>query len=44
MIWPKASLILGPEDSLSRVNEVSPGEMVIVRGDHSSEIMIINKS
>jgi parallel beta-helix repeat protein len=40
---PKASLVLGPGDSLARVNEVEPGQLVIVRGDHSSEIMVITK-
>jgi parallel beta-helix repeat protein len=40
---PKASLVLGPGDSLARVNDVAPGQMVIVRGDHSSEIMVITK-
>jgi parallel beta-helix repeat protein len=43
-VLPKASLIIGPDDPLSQVNEVSPGQLVIVRGDHSSEILIITKS
>ena len=40
---PEASLVLGPGDSLTRVNEVSPGQLVIVRGDHSSEILVLTK-
>jgi parallel beta-helix repeat protein len=41
---PKASIIIGPDDSLSRVNEASPGQLVVVRGDHSSEIMVLTRS
>jgi parallel beta-helix repeat protein len=40
---PKASLVIGPGESLSRVNDVPTGQMVIVRGDHSSEIMVLDK-
>jgi parallel beta-helix repeat (two copies) len=42
-VLPAASLVIGPGESLSSVNQVSPGQMVIVRGDHSSEIMVISK-
>lgn len=42
-VLPEASLVIGPGESLSSVNQVSPGQMVIVRGDHSSEIMVISK-
>lgn len=40
---PAASLIIGPEDSVASVNDVGIGELVIVRGDHSGETIIVTR-
>ena len=40
---PSASLIIGPGESVSAINGVGIGEMVIVRGDHSGETITVTK-
>ncbi|WP_424356732.1 right-handed parallel beta-helix repeat-containing protein [Methanocella sp. MCL-LM] len=40
---PSPSLIIEPGQSVSSVNDVEPGGLVIVRGDHSTETITVKK-
>jgi parallel beta-helix repeat protein len=40
---PAASLIICPGESVSSVNDVGIGDLVIVKGDHSGETIIVTK-
>lgn len=40
---PSPTLVIGPGESVAAVNDVEPGQLVVVRGDHSSETITVKK-